>query len=108
MQKPEPKKASDLKHPKAQVRAWNGDLRPARSDRWNGASDMEDQGFDARRKARGLSVTEGTRQVNPKRVKPAAYLVRVPEKPPSHTELSDAQHRQLTQRQRDKNKRKGK
>ena len=102
MKKPDPKKASDLNHPKGQVRAWNGDLRPARSDRWNGASDMEDQGFDARRKARGLSVTEGTRKVDPKRVKPASYLVRVPEKPPSHSELTDSQQRMLTQRQRSK------
>ena len=109
MQKPEPKKASDLKHPKAQVRAWNGDLRPARSDRWNGATDMEDQGFDARRKARGLSVTEGTRPPSGVKSKKAPPLSRaLTDKGPDLYPLKSHQEQMLSQRQRHQNRRKGK
>ena len=92
-----PKKLSkeQLAHPKGEQRSkFNGDvIRPQHT-----------QGFVQRRKLNGCTVTEGTRQVDPRRVKPASYLVRVPEKPQSHQELSDAQHRMLSQRQKDKNK----
>ena len=48
MKKPEPKQPSDLQHPKGDYVAWNGDVRRRGSTRWNGAADMEDQGFATR------------------------------------------------------------
>ena len=92
-----PKKLSkeQLAHPKGEQRsAFNGDLRRP----------TDEQGFAQRRAKNGLTVVEGTRQVDPKRVKPASYLVRVPQKPQSHQELSDAQRRMLSQRQKDKHR----
>ena len=57
MQKPEPIKPSDLQHPKGEVKAWNGDKRKPRSNRWTGSPDMDDKGFTSR----GVTVTEGTK-----------------------------------------------
>ena len=59
MKLPKPPKASpsSLQHPKGSTRAWNGDERKPRSNRWTGAPDLEDRGFATR----GVSVTHGTR-----------------------------------------------
>lgn len=58
MQLPEPRKPSDLQHPKGTVKAWNGEERKPRSTRWNGEPDYEDPGFATRG---GCRVVEGTR-----------------------------------------------
>ena len=57
MKRPEPKKPSDLQHPKGTYKAWNGDERKARSNRWTGSPEMDDKGFTSR----GVTVTEGTK-----------------------------------------------
>ena len=57
MKRPEPKKPSDLQHPKGTYKAWNGDSRKARSTRWTGSPEMDDKGFTSR----GVTVTEGTK-----------------------------------------------
>ncbi len=48
--------AADLKHSKGDIKAWNGDKRKPRSDRFNGGPDMEDKGF----MSRGVHTVEGT------------------------------------------------
>ena len=57
IRKPNKLKPEQLQHPKGEVRAWNGDLRKPRSNRWNGSPDMEDTGWISRG---NVSVTEGT------------------------------------------------
>ena len=56
--RPPKKTAEDLEHPSANTYvAWNGDVRQKRSKtRWNGAPDIEDKGFAARRAERGQTV----------------------------------------------------
>ena len=57
MKRPPIKKASDLQHPKGTYKAWNGDERKSRSNRWTGSPEMDDKGFTSR----GVTVTEGTK-----------------------------------------------
>ena len=59
MKKPPKKTAADLKHPSSnEYVAWNGDVRKKPSDRWNGASEMEDKGFTSR----GVTSSSGNYQ----------------------------------------------
>ena len=60
MKKPPLKKAADLEHPKTTTyKGPNGDIRKKRSTRWNGAPQMDDQGFASRRADRGLTIVDG-------------------------------------------------
>ena len=108
MKKPDQIRPEDLEHPKGLQKAWNGDMRKPRSDRWNGASDYEDRGFTERRK--GLSVTEGTRapsNVKPKKAPPLSRALT--DKGPNlfPEPLKPHQEQMLSQRQRTQNRRKG-
>ena len=106
MKKPDQIRPEDLQHPKGLQKAWNGDMRKPRSNRWNGASDYEDSGFTERRK--GLSVTEGTRapsNVKPKKAPPLSRALT--NKGPNLYPLKPHQELMLTKRQRSKSKRKG-
>ena len=86
MKKPEPLRPEQLEHknPVARKSSFNGDkIRTA-----------EAQGFDASRKAKGLTVVEGTRPPTPGRVKSRPLcreIVDTPETPP----LTDRQKRML-------------
>ena len=102
MQKPEPLRPEQLVHKNdvARKSRWNGDKRRT----------TEQQGFDASRKAKGLTVVEGTRKPDPKKVKPSrVFLSRPAESAPSHFDLqqvTENQQRMLSQRQRQENRRK--
>ena len=104
MQKPEPLKPEQLEHKNEVCRRskWNGDKIRTR----------EARGFDGRRQAAGLTVVEGTRKPDPKKVKPSrVFLSRPAESAPSHFDLNqvtESQQRMLSQRQRQENRRKGK
>ena len=77
MQPPKPLKKEQLEHPNdTTYKAWNGDERKRRSDRWNGAPSFEDKGFTSR----GVTVTEGTRA--PSNVRPAVGRPGLPQGPP--------------------------
>ena len=96
MKKPEPLKPEQLVHKNdvARKSKWNGDKRRT----------TEQQGFDASRKAKGLTVVEGTRPPNPARVKPSrVFLSRPVEKGPDLFDLNqvtEQQKRMLSDRSR--------
>ena len=73
---PEPLKPEHLQHPKGKVKAWNGEMRKPRSNRFNGEPDMEDRGFTTR----GITVTHGSQP--PSNVKPARGRPGMPAAPP--------------------------
>ena len=86
MQKPEPLRPEQLIHKNrvAQKSKWNGDK----------VRSTEHQGFDARRRSSGLSVVEGTRSPDPKKVKHRP-LARGPVKPTEVPPLTDRQKKML-------------
>lgn len=72
-----PLTSDDLNHPNSSTyKAWNGDERKKRNtDRWSGAPDMEDTGWNTRGKVRTVEGTKSGSRVKPANVSVAPKFV---------------------------------